>query len=144
MRSSLRWSLFSSSWWYGRWAQRSEMRTAPSIVPCHNFLAGKSNFPRDPVIDRVSWISCMRIIATKDSSLHPTRRDLPLICHTRFAQCTPYGIILPLNCSCLTKDVILKPGNVSELADEHDLGSCAERREGSIPSVPTNLIPSSR
>ena len=28
-------------------------------------------------------------------------------------------------------------GDVSELADEHDLGSCAERREGSIPSVPT-------
>ena len=27
-------------------------------------------------------------------------------------------------------------GDVSELADEHDLGSCAERREGSIPSVP--------
>ena len=31
-------------------------------------------------------------------------------------------------------------GDVSELADEHDLGSCAERREGSIPSVPT-LVP---
>ena len=25
---------------------------------------------------------------------------------------------------------------MSELADEHDLGSCAARREGSIPSVP--------
>ena len=28
-------------------------------------------------------------------------------------------------------------GDVLELADRHDLGSCAERREGSIPSVPT-------
>ena len=32
------------------------------------------------------------------------------------------------------------PGDVSELADEHDLGSCAERREGSIPSVPTHAV----
>ena len=30
----------------------------------------------------------------------------------------------------------LKRGDVLELADRHDLGSCAERREGSIPSVP--------
>jgi hypothetical protein len=29
-----------------------------------------------------------------------------------------------------------QPGDVLELADRHDLGSCAERREGSIPSVP--------
>ena len=28
-------------------------------------------------------------------------------------------------------------GEVSELADEHDLGSCAARREGSSPSFPT-------
>jgi hypothetical protein len=28
-------------------------------------------------------------------------------------------------------------GRVSELADEHDLGSCAARREGSSPSSPT-------
>ena len=33
-------------------------------------------------------------------------------------------------------DNLYNPGDVSELADEHDLGSCAERREGSIPSVP--------
>ena len=29
-------------------------------------------------------------------------------------------------------------GDVLELADRHDLGSCAARREGSIPSVPTS------
>lgn len=29
------------------------------------------------------------------------------------------------------------PGPVVELADTHDLGSCAERREGSSPSRPT-------
>ena len=40
----------------------------------------------------------------------------------------PYGIISPAQ---------TVHGDVSELADEHDLGSCAERREGSIPSVPT-------
>ncbi len=28
-------------------------------------------------------------------------------------------------------------GGVSELADEHDLGSCAERRGGSSPPFPT-------
>jgi hypothetical protein len=28
-------------------------------------------------------------------------------------------------------------GEVSELADEHDLGSCAERRWGSSPPFPT-------
>jgi hypothetical protein len=28
-------------------------------------------------------------------------------------------------------------GEVSELADEHDLGSCAERRGGSNPPFPT-------
>ena len=28
-------------------------------------------------------------------------------------------------------------GEVSELADEHDLGSCAERRGGSSPPFPT-------
>ena len=31
-------------------------------------------------------------------------------------------------------------GDVLELADRHDLGSCAERREGSIPSVPTFIL----
>ncbi len=30
-------------------------------------------------------------------------------------------------------------GEVSELADEHDLGSCAERRGGSNPPFPTKL-----
>ncbi len=29
-------------------------------------------------------------------------------------------------------------GGVSELVDEHDLGSCAERRPGSSPGFPTN------
>ena len=29
------------------------------------------------------------------------------------------------------------PGEVSELADEHDLGSCAARRGGSSPPFPT-------
>src|SRR6266542_6933173 len=41
----------------------------------------------------------------------------------------PYGIISPLIKS-------FQRGDVSELADEHDLGSCAERRKGSIPFVP--------
>jgi hypothetical protein len=31
-------------------------------------------------------------------------------------------------------------GGVSELADEHDLGSCAERLEGSSPSFPTKIF----
>ena len=31
-------------------------------------------------------------------------------------------------------------GGVSELADEHDLGSCAARLGGSSPPFPTNLI----
>ena len=43
----------------------------------------------------------------------------------------PCGIILPLTehwyCSIKTE---YKTGDVSELADEHDLGSCAARREG--------------
>ena len=30
-------------------------------------------------------------------------------------------------------------GEVLELADRHDLGSCAERREGSTPFFPTDL-----
>ncbi len=29
-----------------------------------------------------------------------------------------------------------QPGGVSELADEHDLGSCAARRAGSNPAFP--------
>ena len=40
-------------------------------------------------------------------------------------------------CAAHWAQQILKRGDVSELADEHDLGSCAARREGSIPSVPT-------
>ena len=31
-------------------------------------------------------------------------------------------------------------GGVSELADEHDLGSCAARRAGSSPAFPTSQI----
>ncbi len=31
-------------------------------------------------------------------------------------------------------------GEVSELVDEHDLGSCAERRPGSSPGFPTNKL----
>ncbi len=31
-------------------------------------------------------------------------------------------------------------GEVSELVDEHDLGSCAERRPGSSPGFPTNKV----
>ncbi len=31
----------------------------------------------------------------------------------------------------------LRHGGVSELADEHDLGSCAERHRGSSPRFPT-------
>ncbi len=31
-------------------------------------------------------------------------------------------------------------GEVSELADEHDLGSCAERHGGSSPPFPTMVI----
>ncbi len=30
-------------------------------------------------------------------------------------------------------------GGVSELADEHDLGSCAARRAGSSPAFPTTI-----
>ena len=32
---------------------------------------------------------------------------------------------------------VVPGGEVSELADEHDLGSCAERRGGSSPPFPT-------
>lgn len=32
--------------------------------------------------------------------------------------------------------IIHSSGDVPELADGHDLGSCAERREGSSPSIP--------
>ena len=31
-------------------------------------------------------------------------------------------------------------GEVSELADEHDLGSCAERCRGSSPLFPTSIV----
>ena len=34
---------------------------------------------------------------------------------------------------------ILFQGGVSELADEHDLGSCAERLGGSSPPFPTTM-----
>jgi hypothetical protein len=33
-------------------------------------------------------------------------------------------------------------GEVSELADEHDLGSCAERHGGSSPPFPTSHLQS--
>jgi hypothetical protein len=33
--------------------------------------------------------------------------------------------------------IIRMDGEVSELADEHDLGSCAARRAGSSPAFPT-------
>ena len=33
----------------------------------------------------------------------------------------------------------VSPGGVSELADEHDLGSCAARRPGSSPGIPTTF-----
>ena len=40
----------------------------------------------------------------------------------------------------LTTHVILASiGDVAELADAHDLGSCAARRAGSTPAVPTML-----
>ena len=41
----------------------------------------------------------------------------------------------PIKCYCIRWFPI---GEVSELADEHDLGSCAERRGGSSPPFPTN------
>ena len=34
-------------------------------------------------------------------------------------------------------DLVPIIGEVSELVDEHDLGSCAERRPGSSPGFPT-------
>ena len=40
----------------------------------------------------------------------------------------------PVKCYCIKWFPI---GGVSELADEHDLGSCAERRGGSSPPFPT-------
>ena len=50
--------------------------------------------------------------------------------------CQPYGIIA----GAFVHGIENVRGDVSELADEHDLGSCAERREGSIPSVPIKQI----
>jgi hypothetical protein len=41
----------------------------------------------------------------------------------------------PVKCYCMR---CFLRGEVSELADEHDLGSCAERRGGSSPPFPTN------
>ena len=35
------------------------------------------------------------------------------------------------------EDLVPIIGEVSELVDEHDLGSCAERRPGSSPGFPT-------
>ena len=35
---------------------------------------------------------------------------------------------------------LFQNGGVLELADRQDLGSCAERREGSSPSFPTNYL----
>ena len=46
-----------------------------------------------------------------------------------------YGIISPPESKWINL-----PGDVSELADEHDLGSCAARREGSTPSVLTKIL----
>jgi hypothetical protein len=40
----------------------------------------------------------------------------------------------PVKCYCIRW---FPTGEVSELADEHDLGSCAERRGGSSPPFPT-------
>ena len=37
----------------------------------------------------------------------------------------------------LTPEYRRRLGEVSELVDEHDLGSCAERRPGSSPGFPT-------
>ena len=39
-----------------------------------------------------------------------------------------------VKCCCILYFVF---GGVSELADEHDLGSCAARRGGSSPPFPT-------
>ena len=35
------------------------------------------------------------------------------------------------------RNSVIGGGEVSELADEHDLGSCAARRAGSSPAFPT-------
>ena len=43
----------------------------------------------------------------------------------------------PVKCYCIRWFPI---GGVSELADEHDLGSCAERRGGSSPPFPTIMV----
>ena len=43
----------------------------------------------------------------------------------------------PIKCYCI---MCFPTGEVSELADEHDLGSCAERRGGSSPPFPTTRL----
>ena len=47
-----------------------------------------------------------------------------------------FNALNPTVAGCAVVQGYSTHGDVSELADEHDLGSCAERREGSIPSVP--------
>jgi trigger factor len=46
---------------------------------------------------------------------------------------------LTLPCACLIISPHSRLGDVLELADRHDLGSCAARRVGSSPTVPTRV-----
>src|SRR5512143_2408286 len=51
------------------------------------------------------------------------------------------GHLLTLLCPCFIIRPHSRPGDVLELADRHDLGSCAARRVGSSPTVPIELDP---
>ncbi len=50
-----------------------------------------------------------------------------------------YPCLLTLSLPCFIISPHSRQGDVLELADRHDLGSCAARRVGSSPTVPTIL-----
>ena len=67
-------------------------------------------------------------------------QQLKIVNLKRFGVARKYSIISPPHTCLDTWQVQEQHGDVLELADRHDLGSCAERREGSIPSVPTKFF----
>src|SRR5687768_9306818 len=104
MQSFFRWSPSLSSPWYGHSARRLEKRIAASIVLCRKLC---------PPISQKETLFCTGSLS------------FGIVC-----QCLPYGIISPLICDCRLTTTYGTRGRVGT-GRRANLGSCAERREGS-------------